>query len=159
MADVHELAGGCQCGAVRFTARLESLDAYFCHCRMCQRAFGNVFATYVNLPKADVSWNGAPSYFASSKIARRGFCAKCGTPLTFEYHESARMDLAAGAFDDPTRFKPVMQVGVESRIASFMHADGLPEKRIADFEHIGKKWKAAYGENVVPGEEAAKRER
>lgn len=159
MADTHELSGGCQCGAVRFTARLESLDAYFCHCRMCQRAFGNVFATFTNLPKAAVTWNGAPSYFASSKIARRGFCGTCGTPLTFEYHESARMDLAVGAFDDPSKFKPVMHVGVESRVAPFARADGLPEKRIADFEHIGKKWKAAYGEDVVPGERAARQAR
>ncbi len=30
--------GGCQCGRIRYTAQLESLNAYLCHCRMCQKA-------------------------------------------------------------------------------------------------------------------------
>jgi len=79
-----ELKGSCQCGAVRFRARAKSDEAYYCHCAMCRRAFGNIFATLVPVAKADVTWETrAPDYYASSKIARRGFCAKCGTPLSF----------------------------------------------------------------------------
>jgi hypothetical protein len=147
------LAGGCQCGAVRYTARAKSREAYYCHCRMCQRAFGNVFATFFNVEKADVTWEGqqAPSYHASSKIARRGFCGRCGTPLSFEYHESKRMDLSVGSLDDPGQMQPVAHCGVESRIASFHKPDGLKEVRVDDIEHIVKKWKAAYGESATPG--------
>jgi hypothetical protein len=146
MSDTIELRGGCQCGAVRFRASAAKNEAYYCHCAMCRRAFGNIFATFINLPKADVTWETrAPDYYASSKIARRGFCAKCGTPLTFEYEDSKKMDLAVGALDHPEALKPVMHVGIESQIATFPMNDGLPGKRIDEFEHIVAKWKAAYG--------------
>ena len=40
------LAGGCQCGRTRY--ELDRLGrASICHCRMCQRAFGNAFAPLV----------------------------------------------------------------------------------------------------------------
>lgn len=146
------LAGGCQCGAVRYTVKAASNEAYFCHCRMCQRAFGNIFATLFNVARADVTWETRePDYFASSKIARRGFCKECGTPLTFAYNDSKRMDLAVGSLDDPGVMKPVMHVGADARVASFAHTEGLPEKRVEEFEHIVAKWKSAYGPDATPG--------
>jgi hypothetical protein len=148
-----DLKGGCQCGAVRYTARAKNFDAYTCHCRMCQRAFGNVSAPFFNVPKADVTWEaGAPAYYESSKIARRGFCSRCGTPLTFEYHDSERMDLSVGSLDHPERMHPIAHYGVESRIASFHTPDGLKEVRIDDVEHIVRKWKEAYGDDAKPGQ-------
>ena len=36
--------GGCQCGAVRYALYAEPTNPHVCHCRMCQKAFGNVFA-------------------------------------------------------------------------------------------------------------------
>jgi hypothetical protein len=146
------LNGGCQCGAVRYIARAMSNDAYYCHCRMCQRAFGNVRATFFNVRKSAVAFQGGPpDYFMSSAIARRGFCHRCGTPISFEYHDSEMMDLGVGSLDEPALLKPVMHVGIESRIASFHVDDGLPHKRIDEFDHIIKKWRAAYGDDVMPG--------
>src|SRR5215831_13540606 len=97
------LKGGCLCGAVRYTARATSDEAYHCHCSMCRKAFGNVFATFFNLPKANVEWERGPAYFSASRIARRGFCSKCGTPLTFEYNDSKHMDLSVGSLDTPEK--------------------------------------------------------
>ena len=36
-----QMEGGCACGRIRFTARIENDEAYLCHCRMCQRATGS----------------------------------------------------------------------------------------------------------------------
>jgi len=88
------MSGGCLCGAVRYEARLDSAEGYYCHCRMCQLAFGNTRAAYINLRKSEVRWLTPPQYFVSSKIARRGFCGHCGTPLSFEFNDSERMDLS-----------------------------------------------------------------
>jgi hypothetical protein len=119
---------------------------------MCQLAFGNVRATFFNVKKSDVSWSAdEPAYYDSSKIARRGFCATCGTPLTFHYHDSEHMDLSVGSLDHPERMRPALHVGVESRIANFHVDDGLPSKTIHEIEHIAKKWRAAYGEDIQPG--------
>ena len=80
MSDVRPaLTGGCQCGAVRFSARRLG-RASICHCRMCQKAFGSFFGPLVTA--FGVSWTrGEPGWFQSSNKVRRGFCAQRGTPL------------------------------------------------------------------------------
>jgi len=151
------LTGGCLCGAVRFEARPTQCDGYYCHCRMCQLAFGNTRAAFINLRKDEVHWLAAePTWYASSKIARRGFCGHCGTPLSFEYLESERMDLSVGSFDDPAALTPVSHFAVESRIANWHADDGLPGERLSDSTRLTERWKKAYGDDVEPGVAAAR---
>ncbi len=136
--------GQCQCGAKKFTVETDDYHAYYCHCRMCQRAVGNIFATFVNLPKNAVRWSGEePDIYHSSKIAQRGYCATCGTPLTFAFPDSDRMDITVGSFDDPSLFTPQSHFGVESRIMSWHKPDGLPEKRTEDSEAVMERWRRA----------------
>ena len=80
------LTGGCQCGAVRFEVAEDGLrTASICHCRMCQKAFGSFFAPLVSVDQAALAWTrGEPRRWRSSNHVRRGFCADCGTPLTYE---------------------------------------------------------------------------
>ncbi len=146
------LHGGCQCRVHRYTVRLEKPEGYFCHCRMCQQAFGNIFATFINVSVNDVSWDTCePTYYQSSRIARRGFCASCGTPLTFQFLEATYMDLSVGSLDEPGAVSPTEHTGIESRVASW-HAPGpLPESRIDDNERIRARWQAAYGPDAIPG--------
>jgi hypothetical protein len=141
---VVSLHGGCLCRKHRYTVQLEKPEGYFCHCRMCQKAFGNIFATFINVPVDQVRWDTEePAYYSSSKIARRGFCATCGTPLCFQYLGSEHMDLAAGSLDDPGAVRPVEHTGVESRVASWHEPVALPESRIDDNEAIQARWRAA----------------
>jgi len=148
----NPLTGGCLCGAVRYEARPDDRDAYYCHCWMCQLAFGNTRAAFINLRKDQVTWTAAqPTRYASSKFALRGFCGRCGTPLSFEYVSSDRMDLSVGSFDDPGALRPVSHFAVESRIASWHVPDGLPETRLDASARIQQRWKDAYGDEVVPG--------
>ena len=44
------MSGGCQCGAVRFRAEALSDNPHVCHCRMCQKAAGNLFGARVGVP-------------------------------------------------------------------------------------------------------------
>jgi hypothetical protein len=97
------MTGGCACGRIRYTAQIASDEAYLCHCRMCQRATGGVSIAFVNLPKASVTWATEPDWYASSPIAQRPFCSKCGTPLGFSYPDGPNIDLTVGSFDDPSR--------------------------------------------------------
>ncbi|HEV2080400.1 MAG TPA: GFA family protein [Allosphingosinicella sp.] len=93
----RQAGGGCMCGRVRYTAAVEDNEAYLCHCRMCQRASGNVSFAMKTVRKADVRWEREPDYYASSPIARRGFCSACGTSLTFDYPDSEKIDLIVGS--------------------------------------------------------------
>ena len=146
------LTGGCLCGAVRYEARATHREGYYCHCRMCQLAFGNTRAAFINLRKDEVTWTaGKPAVYASSKFARRGFCARCGSPLSFEYLSSENMDLSVGSLDDPTAVAPVSHFAVESRIANWHAEDGLPGERLDEHVVLAQRWKASYGDDVVPG--------
>jgi hypothetical protein len=122
------LSGGCQCGAVRFSvARIGR--ATICHCRMCQKAFGSFFAPLV--PVEGLVWTrGKPTHFQSSDKNWRGFCGKCGTPLTYEF--DGGVELAIGAFDNPARAAPLVQVNAVSRQPFFDDLVRLPEVDAAE---------------------------
>jgi len=116
--------GGCQCGAVRFRVRGVLGEPSICHCRMCQKAFGNYYAPLVTVTGTDFAWTrGHPKYFQSSNHVKRGFCENCGTPLSFEAPDG--VGLAIGAFDEPGRVKPVVQFGVEAKIGYVDHLHAL----------------------------------
>src|ERR1039458_9626487 len=73
--------GGCQCGAVRY-ALYTAPEGSVCHCRMCQKATGGLFAALAKVETADLVWTrGQPDAFRSSPAACRDFYAACGTPL------------------------------------------------------------------------------
>ena len=125
-APVH--AGGCQCGAVRFRVTGVLDDASICHCRMCQKAFGAYYAPLVGTRGARLEWTrGEPAWFQSSNLVRRGFCAGCGTPLSYEAPDGVA--LAAGAFDHPQAFAPRIQYGIEGRLPFVDGLAGLPARR------------------------------
>jgi hypothetical protein len=137
-------SGGCACGAVRYTARLDPAAGYFCHCRMCQRATGNVAVAFINAAKADVTWTqGAPTEWQSSPIAQRGRCSDCGTPLTFQHPDHDRIDLTVASLDDPAVIRLASHFGVESRVPGWIAPDGLPEGRADDDETLQRRWAAA----------------
>lgn len=140
-------SGGCQCGAVRYRiANMDGARSYWCHCRMCQRAVGNVAAAFVNVAKSDVVWEaGEPVRYASSPIARRGFCASCGTPLIFEYPDSPRLDLTIGSLDDPAGLQLESHFGSESWVTGWLQHDSLPEQRSDDYAPLQARWAAVKG--------------
>ncbi|MCO5159760.1 MAG: GFA family protein [Mesorhizobium sp.] len=107
--------GGCQCGAVRFRIHGKLGRPSICHCRMCQKAFGSFFGPLVSAPKDGVEWTREePAYFQSSVNIDRGFCQRCGTPLTYRHPDG--LEIAIRAFDDRSDLKPRIQVHTASAI-------------------------------------------
>ncbi|WP_299685331.1 GFA family protein [uncultured Tateyamaria sp.] len=132
------MTGGCQCGAVRFSIGAPG-PASICHCRMCQKAFGNLFATLIEA--RDVTWTrGAPSIFRSSDRNWRGFCKDCGTPLTYEF--DGHIEIAVGALDDPDAAQPQVQVNARYQRRCFAGLAALPEKP-ADLRDADDDWNAS----------------
>ena len=138
------MRGGCACGKVRFAAQVDSDDAYLCHCRMCQRASGNVSLAMVNIPQAAVDWLSPPDLYRSSAIAERPYCAACGTSLGFRYlDDTDHMDLTVASFDDPSRFVPKSHFGAESIHRAWLNTEGLPEQRSDQYQKLADRWAAA----------------
>lgn len=122
------VTGGCQCGAVRYRASAMLDNAHLCHCRMCQKAVGNIFAALVAAPNDALEWTrGEPGTFRSSAHVDRGFCAGCGTPLYYRDLESERTNLTIGSLDDPKAFPPKRQMGSEGRVPWFADLPSLDD--------------------------------
>lgn len=139
------MTGGCFCGAKRYTAEVADNDAYLCHCRMCQRITGSISIAFKGMKKANVRWSTPPDYFTSSPIARRGYCATCGTSLTFEFPDSENMDLTVASFDDPSGFTPRHHYAAESLHEAWIDTRHLPRLRSDENENVVKRWMDACG--------------
>ena len=127
------MTGGCQCGAVRYALHAPPTDPHICHCRMCQKAFGSFFAPLTGLPldKFELA-RGELSIFKSSDQTERGFCNKCGTPLTFHYVDSPRIAIAIGSLDEPAKIVPATQYGIEARLPYFAALAVLPGEKTTE---------------------------
>jgi hypothetical protein len=123
------LAGGCQCGAVRFALSAVPVRVSICHCRMCQKASGAPFASLADIPHEHFSWTrGKPASFQSSSIAERDFCAACGTPLSYRLIHGSNIEIMTGAFDRPDRVVPAHQFGTESRLGWVVAIANMPSQ-------------------------------
>jgi len=122
------LTGGCQCGAVRYRLLAEPTGVNVCHCRMCQKAGGGPFMAFGGVRTTEfIVTRGAISTFLSSDIAERGFCAQCGTPLTYRGLGGDRVSVTLGSLDNPNAAEPSTQLGVESRVPWLERSLSAPE--------------------------------
>lgn len=120
--------GGCQCGAVRYAFYAPLENAHACHCRMCQRAVGGAFALLAGGKRENMAWTkGTPAFYASSNLAKRGYCRDCGTPLSFAYDRAdARFYVTIGSLDDANAAPIIIQYGVESRLDWVQFCESVP---------------------------------
>lgn len=136
------VTGGCQCGAVRYRATAMLDNAHLCHCRMCQKAVGNIFAALVAAPNDALAWTrGSPAAFRSSEHVDRGFCAACGTPLYYRNLKGSRTNLTLGSLDDPSAFPPKTQMGSEARMPWFGDLPALEDIGTTEVQDVH--WAAA----------------
>ena len=126
--------GGCQCGAVRYAFYAPLENVHVCHCRMCQRATGGLFAALAGAQPDNFEWTrGTPAFFASSNLAQRGFCTRCGTPLTFRYDlPSARIYTTVGSLDRPADAPVTIQFGIEGKVPWVKFCEDVPQKITAE---------------------------
>jgi hypothetical protein len=126
--------GGCQCGAVRYALYAEPNNASICHCRMCQKAAGNLFGAFAGVKHADFAWTrGSPKHFNSSEVIARDFCGDCGTPLTFRQLDRDRTSIAIGSLDHPEKVPITKQFGIESQVPGFENLAHLPAQKTSDW--------------------------
>lgn len=123
--DLHE--GRCLCGAVRFTASGPAKWTAYCHCESCRRHTGAPVSAYAGFESDRVLFTGqAVSHYASSPGVRRGFCATCGSTLTFEGDRwPGEIHLHVAAFDRPEDFPPSSHAYAAERLP-WMHISEPP---------------------------------
>jgi hypothetical protein len=113
----EKITGGCLCGAVRYEADQPPYNAGYCHCRICQKSLGNLFGAAVFFKHADFRFvSKEPAWYASSDLVKRGFCANCGSPITYQRNDADILVIWIGTLDEPAAFEPRAHWWTDSKI-------------------------------------------
>jgi len=104
-------AGGCSCGAVRYTINAEPMRGFQCQCRDCQLDSGGGHSSVFVFPRATFAISGALREIESTRergaTKRKGFCPVCGVSI---YNKPGKLPdligIYVGSLDDATSFKP-----------------------------------------------------
>ncbi len=143
----EKVTGGCFCEAVRYEAEAYLEDAYYCHCRICQKFTGAPAEIAVLVKPGSFRFTrGEPKYHPTSHFAERGFCPDCGSrliwrPLLPELPEWW-INLPVGSLDHPEKAVPASHVCVESQLPWYKIDDGLPRTRTEDDPELAALWSA-----------------
>lgn len=126
MSDKH--TGHCLCGNVQFEASGKPLWVAHCHCNSCRRSTGAPVTTFVGFGKDQVTYTrGERTFYESSPGVRRGFCARCGTPMTYEADRCpTESHLYLSTLDEPGRYLPQLHVFAAERVPWLELHDALP---------------------------------
>ncbi|MDH3594867.1 MAG: GFA family protein [Rhodospirillales bacterium] len=111
--------GGCRCGAVRYECSAEPMFPGNCYCRQCQKASGSGHVSAFAVPEEALTITGEVKYFDhpadNGNTASNGFCPTCGAPVLGKSSGMpGLMVIKAASLDDPSWFKPGMNIFTES---------------------------------------------
>jgi hypothetical protein len=118
---VFPVAGGCQCGAVRYELAAPPLTVYNCHCKDCQRFSSGGYAMSMPIRRETLR-HVRGDVVAYEKIAGSGrkavmhACPVCGTKLWNEpLNAPDILILKPGTLDDMSWAEPVGNIWTVSR--------------------------------------------
>ena len=159
------LAGGCQCGQLRYKLHEEPLTLYCCHCTECQAQSGSAFGMSLRCRSAGVEWSGEAAHFTRDRgkptSAEGLFCPHCGTRImhrrarpvpddapedemeTGDDHESSAggVSIKAGSLDDTSWLRPVGHIWLRSAQPWFRPDGGLQyEGQPDDWAPLMRAW-------------------
>jgi hypothetical protein len=129
MIDDTRYLGGCFCGLVRYHGKGPVTNLCFCHCDTCRRIAGATpvaWGTFLVQRFSVV--NGQLAESRSSAKVTRGFCANCGTSLTYRHDDRpAEIDVTLVSLDEPTLLAPEDHIWVQDKLPWIDIADGRPQ--------------------------------
>lgn len=113
------LAGGCQCGAVRYRVAGRPVVFYLCHCSECQRHTSSAFGESLRIRREDFAVEGdlaVTTRTADSGAVREGwFCPACGVRIWHGSAGSAEVNVKAGTLDDTSWLVPAGHIWTRSK--------------------------------------------
>ena len=107
------LRGGCHCGRTRYEVAAAALDdVATCHCTICRRTSGAPITTWATVPETSFRWTAeAPAQYASSGVATRYFCPRCGAQLALVHASwKGSIDFTIATLEAPERFPPTRHI-------------------------------------------------
>jgi hypothetical protein len=128
------LAGGCLCGAIRYTIDAPVTALRACHCKNCQKASGAGGTVNAVVPEDAFKITQGEtrryedSATASGRMLSRHFCGNCGSPIYS--HRNPRVGFVvvrAGTLDDSSGLKIATHIWTASA-RPWSHIDPAAER-------------------------------
>jgi hypothetical protein len=145
------VAGGCCCGAVRYSLKASPLSVYNCHCKDCQRYSGAAWSiSMIVRDEAFVVESGRTDVYDrkadSGNVIAMHFCAECHTWLWNAPPQPGITVLRAGSLDDMDWAEPVGNIWTDSKAAWVKIDPQLTNfsKGIADRTPLFAAWTRAH---------------
>ena len=123
------LAGGCQCGGVRYEITGAPLDLYVCHCRECRAQSASAFGISVIIARTGLRViRGAPRSWSRTTAAGHvmdcWFCADCGTRLWHVTRNGDTLSVKGGSLDTPPDLSQAKHIWTTRQLAGVVIPEG-----------------------------------
>ena len=127
--DVRQLAGACECGAVRYTVADEFRYAMNCHCSRCRASTGSAFKAFAGIEreKLEITRGRDSLLVFGEEDLNHTRCAVCGSLLFSVVRDGAYVHVALGSLVDPPSIRPTSHMFVGSKARWFEITDDLPQ--------------------------------
>jgi hypothetical protein len=121
--------GACLCGAVAFSVAPPYRWFAHCHCSMCRKQHGSLFATSLGVARAAFHWlEGANEivHYRATAAFERPFCGRCGSSVPAVSHDERYWHVPAGLLAGDLGARPRAHIFAASRSPLVELDDGLP---------------------------------
>ena len=121
--------GACLCGAIAFS--VAPLYRWFahCHCSMCRKQHGSLFATSLGVAREAFRWLGGADgivHYRATSAFERPFCRRCGSSVPAVSHDERYWHVPAGLLDGDLGARPRAHIFAASRPPFYELDDDLP---------------------------------
>jgi len=123
------IRGACLCGAIAFSVAPPYRWFAHCHCSMCRKHHGSLFATSLGVARAAFRWlEGSDEivHYRATAAFERPFCRRCGSSVPAVSHDERYWHVPAGLLDGDLGGKPRTQIFAASRSPLCELDDDLP---------------------------------
>jgi hypothetical protein len=127
--EVRQLAGRCECGAVRYLVADEFRYAMNCHCSRCRAATGSAFKPFAGIEREKLELtDGADQLLVHGEEQLNDTrCRTCGSLLFSVVRDGAYVHVALGSLVDAPSIRPTKHIFVGSKAPWFEITDDLPQ--------------------------------
>ena len=124
----------CLCGGIKVKIKGKLRYVSNCHCSQCMKTHGN-FASYTSCPEDNLTFINKKTlkWYKSSKIAKRGFCSRCGASMFYKKYNSKKISIAAGMLNNPTNLKTNSNIFTHGKLDYYKL-----DKKLATFAKYSK---------------------
>jgi len=119
--------GRCLCGATTFEVDGVLSEPHACHCNQCRRQSGNyTVSTHVKRENVTITEDSRLKWYRSSDVAKRGFCAECGSNLFWD-GGGDELYISMGCLDQSTGLRISKHIFVNEVADYYEISDSLPK--------------------------------